>query len=498
MKKKNVINKQKAIFKSFCKMNSALRITNPKLKEHNVSAWSPTEETSVKETLKEIKPLMNVVVPLAGLLSKINQAFGLEEVEKLDILHIFKSNYPNKIDTESAIKYLQNALQIIKKDCTKLELDFIKCWCYMDEKFEFKNMNALKDSWNGMEELLAKLHEMELFVIIEAINARLHRKPRSTMKIGKVTEHESLKRSFAKEYENPAQVERFAVELKNVANQFCNPNSKFIAPYLAIVQSSGVGKSRMAIEFAKSNYSTYVCLRDFTSTGYPLRSTTASFWLPSKDEVLLFFGCDTQFDTAFVMVPYYVLLMTSYITIIIAKITNLKPNEWLEEQDYLNPDRQLFANMLAKHLATNVTYCLKLLDNEDYFASINSRHRLYLVAAKLLEWKCIDLRKQCKNLDAFSIIVDEARPLLEVVDRNDDVARSYFHYLRIAANLCPTNTESVHLVLAFLDTFGTIANYVPPEIPDPSLRWIRKRKIFKPFILFPFQKRSDFLELGRL
>jgi hypothetical protein len=99
----------------------------------------------------------------------------------------------------------------------------------------------------------------------------------------------------------------------------------------------------------------------------------------------------------------------------------------------------------------------------------------------------------CKSkrleVKTFAFFVDECHELLREVEGSD---RTLFHYFRLAMNLMPKDKE-LKFVFAVLDTFGAVANYVPTDVRDPSLRMVVGNQLFPPFNWFPFQ---DYKELA--
>ncbi|CAG8670473.1 8711_t:CDS:2, partial [Paraglomus brasilianum] len=74
------------------------------------------------------------------------------------------------------------------------------------------------------------------------------------------------------------------VDVNGVMNEFeqhikycldtCNKDPVY-APYFALIQSSGYGKSRLIAELAQNTYVIYICLHSSDAHGYPLRTSVA-------------------------------------------------------------------------------------------------------------------------------------------------------------------------------------------------------------------------------
>lgn len=64
----------------------------------------------------------------------------------------------------------------------------------------------------------------------------------------------------------PGMLEQFSLQMSNAAEEFATDetagSTRLLAPYIAVVQSSGVGKSRLLYEFAKRHLSFFICTRD--------------------------------------------------------------------------------------------------------------------------------------------------------------------------------------------------------------------------------------------
>src|SRR5439155_6654695 len=53
-------------------------------------------------------------------------------------------------------------------------------------------------------------------------------------------------------------------------------NATHYSPYIAIIQSSGYGKSRLIAQISQKIFVVYLCFRSIESTGYPPRSSIAT------------------------------------------------------------------------------------------------------------------------------------------------------------------------------------------------------------------------------
>jgi hypothetical protein len=66
-------------------------------------------------------------------------------------------------------------------------------------------------------------------------------------------------------------------------------STEYIAPYTAIVQGSGVGKSFSIYQIAKKHFTMSVCLRHEDSTGYPFRSGIADLFSSYTSTIITFY-----------------------------------------------------------------------------------------------------------------------------------------------------------------------------------------------------------------
>lgn len=106
--------------------------------------------------------------------------------------------------------------------------------------------------------------------------------------------------------------------------------------------------------------------------------------------------------------------------------------------------------------------------------------------------RCIDANQSQDLLipDTVAFVFDEARSFLQPVEDATDEKQTFLHYMRLAMYFFPREKiDGVKVVVALLDTFGSVAEYTPPTIPDPSLRFISDRRMYPPFVAFPHQAR---------
>ena len=262
----------------------------------------------------------------------------------------------------------------------------------------------------------------------------------------------------------------------------------YLSPYIAVVQSSGVGKSRTSYEYAKLHHSFYICCRDDSSSGYPPRSPIiADLLMPNFANMHNF---DNRIDNrANFCTSYYVLLINACLRHLLEHC-NCSPESWIDRQIQKKVEQ-----------GTGTTEEVTREDVADFWASVNeemikeSSDSLGKMSGEPLLDKCkAKLNQTCEDLKKRNIsypilfIFDEANTLLNVITATKQTAtpRSFFHYLRLALHFLPRDVN-IKIGAVFLDTFGNVANYVPITLPDPSLRTITARVLFPPFYHFERQ-----------
>ena len=101
-----------------------------------------------------------------------------------------------------------------------------------------------------------------------------------------------LKDGFSATYIDPLNVvDYFVSYVDECSRSYRTYQNEFFAPHIALVQSSGSGKSRLLREVSNVLSTIYVCFRTGES-GYPLRSTVAIDALFGNfDKILSYAGC---------------------------------------------------------------------------------------------------------------------------------------------------------------------------------------------------------------
>ena len=126
------------------------------------------------------------------------------------------------------------------------------------------------------------------------------------------------------------------------------------APYFALIQSSGTGKSRLMIESGRLVYVIYICWRPAASTGYPPRSAIADHFMEFKNADLL----EIEFNKFHV----------ACLELLLDKlVSGCSPEDWLEFQDIQHGGKKFFKAVKSKMHSIS--------GNEDAWANLFKRFK---------------------------------------------------------------------------------------------------------------------------
>ena len=216
-------------------------------------------------------------------------------------------------------------------------------------------------------------------------------------------------------------------------NRYKINSNEYYAPYSAICQSSGFGKTRACFSLRDDFYVVYCCLRpEESNSGYPPRSCIADYFtkIYTNETILENF-----------LIDYFNLF-----------IENLNKDESFYSQ---------FKNGFSNELKA-------LIDEISPKNGTKNNNN-----SKTIEKKSIYIYKQTKPL---VFIFDEASSLLGKESRS-----SNYFLLRKILTESPENVFTL-----FLDTFSVLSRFMPVSYQDPSLRRSYKnRKVFDPIYLLP-------------
>jgi hypothetical protein len=236
------------------------------------------------------------------------------------------------------------------------------------------------------------------------------------------------------------------------------------------------------------------------STGYPPRSKVAD-WMTPEPSVFTSFRLKFDIEPSeyvFVLVPYYISFFVACIYKLMdrwSKEASLVPEKWIGEQmgqadGFWNSVMEIHCKVLA------VCFGDAILNEKNPY---KYSHRPYICAARILhsayhDFNQLLLTRGDHTNHYLFFFFDEARPYLNLIDPSstESTHQQYLHYMRLAMSFIPRLPKSrLKVAMSFLDTFGSIANYAPTTLPDPSLRFIKARKIFSPLTRFGFQRTDQ-------
>ncbi|KAG9301730.1 hypothetical protein G9A89_003275 [Geosiphon pyriformis] len=220
----------------------------------------------------------------------------------------------------------------------------------------------------------------------------------------------------------------------------CHEDDSY-SPYIALIQSSGYGKSRLIAEIAQDVYVLYVCFRLPMSTGYPPRSSIASKILE---------------EMTFAKVSWFETFLECTVAALGRMIQDsLTPSECWEMQ--MDPSKE-------KRFWTGVTTDLQ--------------HALDASPPKMESIpKQLYITSEAPTLK-FMLCLDEARILTTTIHKTKE--RSLFRIIRRALQ----NIGWKNFMCVMLDTADCLSNFVSAEERDPSLRLptTKPLKLLPPFI----------------
>jgi len=213
---------------------------------------------------------------------------------------------------------------------------------------------------------------------------------------------------------------------------------KYYAPYTAIVQSSGFGKTKQFEFLSKRCFVIYVSLSSVHSTSYPHRSRLAEFLLDNSIET--YEEVDSRFHAYFYTYMNYL------------------SNKQLADSP------GIFKNCVNSN-------------NDDLIGEIITNTQII----KKSRCEIKRLKSQIKTIFVF----DEARNLINTkfsfdVDSEKEI-ESYFIILRRTLKRLPENCFAI-----FTDTLSYLSNFIPVSNVDPSSRISKKEfELFDPIYSIP-------------
>lgn len=226
----------------------------------------------------------------------------------------------------------------------------------------------------------------------------------------------------------------------------CNKDPVY-APYFALIQSSGYGKSRLIAELAQNTYVIYICLRSSDAHGYPLRTSVA-------DRLVSTLNVMQNEEGALAAINWFQKFLKASVTVLIEELSTGRlrgPAQLWEMQ--MNPaeEKAFWVKVLEKTKS----------NSEDRHTPENIPHQV----------------ESIHGLNLF-LCFDEARKLLDV---EHETELSPFRLIR--RSLKDIQWAQYGFLCAMLDTMGKLANFSPPYKRSNSERIRDERvKLLPPYI----------------
>jgi hypothetical protein len=264
------------------------------------------------------------------------------------------------------------------------------------------------------------------------------------------TEIRTLQESFGAEFKDDNNVVQTVIGYAEQCLAYYQKHlHDFISPYVALIQSSGTGKSRLTREMARVCPTMYVCMRK-RSTGYPERSELAIDVLFSGLNMMS--ELDAEHELA-------------------------RRLGWCESN----------ANLFLKKSEGGV---------DPRFESERLASTVWKLPECALDRNAFELLEK----STVFLVIDEAKELLDEdngLDLESSIRISTFRLLRRALARHHFDHRSSKLVMILLDTMSKIQNFAPSSGSEVSSRKMKdepgSRLLFAPIILHGFHD-SQFSE----
>jgi hypothetical protein len=256
-------------------------------------------------------------------------------------------------------------------------------------------------------------------------------------------ELQELEKSFSGKYQDPWRgVDQFVQYVKDCCTQY-RTRPIYFAPYVAVVQCSGSGKSRMLLETSKKLRTLYVCFRS-GATGYPPRSRIAIS--------NLFGGLEKVKDEK------------SFVQELVER---LKKAEISARKNLPKPGAASAGSVSATFASEHL--CESVWNLQD-----------------------IDISEELQDSedDPVLLIFDEARELLDVSQKEAPFGVSKFRLFRRALRAYWETYKNARLFAVMVDTSSKIKNFSPSLKADASARQVKDEG--GSFLLHPFVWRGSF------
>ena len=320
---------------------------------------------------------------------------------------------------------------------------------------------------------------------------------------------DQLRQSFKMPFGDPwLGFQRFVAYIQKCAAGWSD--QKYFAPYIALVQSSGTGKSRYVYEYGKQGWLIYVCLRDEMSSGFPLRTPILADILENPDKLHGFLRDRMSFKIWLDICPQMgnniglilsILFFAASIRVLRVDIEEelaserKKPNtEQRSPSEFGENHREKWRRM---QLDETSVFGEKVLDqmaglicgsldagNLNWLDILGATAKQLRIQMCLLRTLLLDNNLADAKSPPVLFAFDEASTLLshDKGTHTNLSIRPAFHSLRYALNcFLSGHKKEVNFFAVVLDTMGRLSNYVPSKMNDPSLRFIKSTDLYEPF-----------------
>ena len=308
--------------------------------------------------------------------------------------------------------------------------------------------------------------------------------------------------------------ENFTQFLEKLAS--FDASSGFTSLYVAMVQSSGSGKTRFALEIPRLLHSSrvaYLCLRVPSSSG----AVAVSFIFC----ILLQARVSTSFDSFLPCFPAagYPLRSESSTSVLVGfqvhglrfalyLLTHFARRIMLHEYGILEgtgKEALQSHDEFWKHVAAQTTQSSQELETP----VIMSDNSIVLQCTDMLSQITSQTSSSSGSPIRFFGVIDEARALLSTICNKDTEKRSAFRLLRQALKLLHAPLRRIGCLILLLDTISNVSNFVPALRFDPSFRGTEpskkipfgqaeSRHLFPPFFNFPVLRRAPVPDLKQI
>ena len=274
----------------------------------------------------------------------------------------------------------------------------------------------------------------------------------------------------------------------------------YLAPYSAMIQSSGVGKTRLVIEASSHCWGFYICCRH-GNLGYPRRSSIADY----LTQISLWAGSPHLFYPGCLHILFFVACLDSLADHITSLQLNGQPpsreqyEAWRDLQLVDDVDTTVCGTHFWDAIINRHKALIRTFFPEDTGTKSPRRYaeRFTTAAAPEIERLMESCSKVASvlggkvdpenNPPLVLFAFDEAQTLVERPKNAPENQISVFNLVRSALSTFPAHNQTkVHVFATMLDTHGQLSKLHPKNLRDKSLRFVSGKKLYEPFWPFPF------------